>query len=223
MNTLFKPLFFKSLTPGFALFTALMLASCWPWSQDNAAQEIQSLDYHLRWDHGDFRAEYGAANTTLRLGLHAALDSALDSLSQGLMPPAHAELPPQYQEAFSLFVQFDHAARKLRLEYHEQMVMDPQTHRSFKQTLGPQEYQLLMALLSEDPLVCQSRVEPGMVGPAPKMLVLNYLDQALWVYPSGSTGYDGPGGSEGTRRYLCKPELQSYLQERIRQGLQGQA
>ena len=194
------PLARKALSRSVLAFSLLFIQSCsWFSNQPSATQDIQSLDYHLRWDHAEFSAQYAWINL--------------------LMPPAHAELPPQYQEAFSLYIVWDHSKQELALEYHKQMVMDPETHVHFKQKLGAQAYAELTKLLSRDPLICKYKVEPGMAGPAPRILNLKYTDKVRYVYPSGSSGYDGPGNNDGIRYALCQNDLETYLQKLIRTGL----
>ena len=178
----------------------LSMSSCaWLQGQAQPTPDIQSLDYHLRWSHAEFAQRYAWLNF--------------------LMPPAHAELPPQYQNAFSLMLRFDHQAQSLEAVYHEQMVIDNQTHRSFTRRYGAAKYTEIMTLIQAPKFICQSSVRPGMVGPAPELLTLDYADKSVWVYPSGDSGYDGPGDSEGVRRHLCTDTLEKSLQAMIAEGL----
>ncbi len=165
-----------------------------------AFSELKSLEYHLRWDHDEFSAHY----------------------AWHLIPPAKAELPPQYQKAFSLKVWPNHRLKTLKVEYHEQMVTDDSTHRSGKATLKTDSYETLAKLLSE-PIACKNTVDPGWVGPSPEYLHLDYKSSRLSLFASlRSEGPAGPGrelSGNAQRRYLCNKDLMQWLQARRRDVL----
>ena len=157
------------------------------------SNQIESIDYFLRWQHSDFEAHYAWLNL--------------------LMPAAHAELPPQYQKAFSLHVEVQHSSQQIKLDYHSQQVIDDSTHQHIQQQLGAADYLLLMLALKQG-VACENKVEPGWVGPAPALLRLQYPDYEDWLYANGSEGADGPGeklSAQNTRRYLCNTDFSALL------------
>lgn len=177
----------------------LSLTSCsWFSQQAHHAEKIHSLDYYHRWTHADFSARYAWLNRFL--------------------PAAQAELPPEYQEAFSLLIEIDHQGQQLKISWHEQMVMDASTHHHKKKHTGKTEYQILMALLNQ-PIACETQVEKGWAGPAPKYLELEYAEHSDRIYVGGTRGPEGPGvdlSEKERRRYLCQDELLDFLQKQIR-------
>lgn len=136
----------------------------------------------------------------------------------GVLPSGTArlvELPPQYQSAFSLVLIPDATTQTLAAEYHAQMVMDPKTHKSAQKTLGKAAFIRLLQLTNKK-VDCESSVEPGWAGPAPKMLSLSFLDArgSELFYVGGAQGPAGPGEAaykQNKRHYLCQDELQRFL------------
>ncbi len=171
----------------------LLLASTACASREPDADQLESLDYFLRWQHTDFEARYAWLNL--------------------LLPAAQAELPPEYQDAFSLHVNLQHSSQQLELDYHAQRVIDDKSHLHAHQQLGPADYQLLMQALKQ-PIACENQVEPGWVGPASVYLSLQYPEREDWLYATGAEGPDGPAkilSEKSTRRYLCNPVLADLL------------
>lgn len=185
----------RLLIAGCGLSLLLLQVACAsrePASQE-VANQVQSIDYFLRWRHSDFEARYAWLNL--------------------LLPAAQAELPPEYQKAFSLQIQLQHSRQQLELDYHAQQVIDDSSHQYAHQQLGAQDYQALMQALAQ-PIGCETQVEPGWAGPAASFVRLKYPEREDWLYASDSDGSDGPGESlslKGTRRYLCNSALSDLL------------
>lgn len=159
-----------------------------------ATPRLQRLEYYQRWT----RPQFPQASSA-RPGLGTSV----------------AELPPQYQSAFSLVLEADAVAQALDAEYHFQMVADPATHKQAKQRLGAEAYRRLMELVSQ-PMVCEASVEPGWAGPAPEILSLDYGERSDSLYVGGPNGPAGPGQelrSQNKRRYLCNDQLLDFLGE----------
>lgn len=176
----------------------LSLSGCWSAVSSHHSAGIKTLEYYHRWTHADFSARYAWLNH--------------------LLPAAQAELPPEYQEAFSLLINVDHRAQKLELSWHEQMVQDDASHHHKTKQTGKAEYQALMALLNQ-PIACETQVEIGWVGPAPKYLELEYTEHRDRLYVGGARGPEGPGralAEKERRRFLCQDELLDFLQKQIR-------
>lgn len=189
-----KLIFNRRWLPGVAVCVLLSLGACA--SREPVPQpsnQVVSIDYFLRWQHADFAARYAFLNR--------------------LLPAAQAELPPEYQKAFSLQIQLQHASQQLELDYHAQQVIDDSSHQHAHQQLGAQDYQALMLALAQ-PIGCETQVEPGWAGPAPILLRLQYPEREDWLYASGNNGSDGPGealSARNTRRYLCNSGLSDLL------------
>jgi hypothetical protein len=175
---------------------------------------LESLEYFLRWDYTDFDQRYS---------WRARLLSKIPDL---LLPAAHAELPPQYQKAFSLRIIPQHKLQRLRIEYHEQMVTNDRTHKAQRFESNTQAYARLESLLSK-PLSCTQGAEPGWVGPAPELLRVSYKQKAsrpedlIFADPTGK-GSAGPSEEEykrNTRRYLCNEALRQWLRQQIQTAL----
>lgn len=175
---------------------------------------LESLEYFLRWDYTDFAQRYA---------WHSRLFRQLPHL---LLPAAHAELPPQYQKAFSLRIIPQHTTQQLSIHYHEQMVTDDSTHRSQHFESGTEAYNQLQTLLAK-PLSCTQRVAPGWVGPAPELLRIHYQQTAsrpedLMFAHTQNKGLAGPSEEEyraHKRRYLCNESLKQWLQQQIKIAL----
>ena len=168
-----------------------------------ATPRLQRLEYYQRWT----RPQFPQASSA-RPGLGTSV----------------AELPPQYQSAFSLVLEADAVAQALDAEYHFQMVVDPASHKQARQRLGADAYKRLMEL-SALPLACEAEVEPGWAGPAPEVLSLDYGERLDTLYVGGPNGPAGPGQElreQHRRRYLCNPEMKAFLSETI-QKLQEKA
>ncbi|HEY9844181.1 MAG: hypothetical protein ACAI44_06425 [Candidatus Sericytochromatia bacterium] len=177
-----------------ALTAGVLLSGCA--GVKAATQRLQRLEYYQRWTRPSFPQ---ASSARPGLGASAAL----------------AELPPQYQSAFSLVLEPDAVAQALDAEYHFQMVADPATHKQAKQRLGAEAYRRLMELVSQ-PMVCEASVEPGWAGPAPEILSLDYGERSDSLYVGGPNGPAGPGQelrSQNKRRYLCNDQLLDFLGE----------
>lgn len=180
-------------------------ASSWWQTPPESFENLEAVEYFLRWDHTDFAQRYSWQAQALAWWWGA---------------PARAELPPKYQQAFSLRILPNHRQQQLHVRYHEQMVMDDSSHKTGHFTADRQAYQELKAHLNN--VSCTHRAEPGWVGPAPQMLSLSYRNGSKpqhLIYASTSTrGPAGPSEEEykaAVRRYLCKDALKSWLQAQI--------
>jgi hypothetical protein len=174
----------------------LALAGC---AMRQPETELPSLEYYQRWTRATFQAE------------HAWLPQALG----WLLPEAHAELPPQYQSAFSLVIEPLAGQQALDAEYHSQMVMEPATHQQARQRLGAEAYAQYQAAIGQK-LACETQVEAGWAGPAPKILRLDYANRRQLLYVGGPSGPAGPereADERNTRRYLCNAGLEAFLGE----------
>lgn len=181
----------------------LLLPSC-ATQPEPGAENLISIEYFQRMDRQDFLAKFGF----------------LPPLMDHLMPPALAELPPQYQTAFSLYLQFDHDKRQLLAEYHYQKLIDPQSHVSARKTLSESDYTHWLKRIEKQNLICQTQVSPGWSGPAPEYLLLRHKDSSRLIYAGGKNGPDGPDRSlseQGLRAHLCQDELQAELDALIAQ------
>ena len=171
-------------------------------------EKLTSVEYFLRWDITDFEQRYSWG---------ARLMAKLPEL---FIPPAHAELPPEYQKAFSLRVIPQHAQQRLKISYHEQMVTRDGTHKTKQFEASAEEYTTLKKLLSK-PISCTHTVEPGWVGPAPELLQVNYQKapkqpEHFIFAETRKTGGAGPSEEDykrNTRRYLCNADLKRWLQK----------
>ena len=175
----------------------LNLQGCWV-KQNPPGERLKTLEYYHRWGHNTFKTRYSWLNR--------------------ILPAANAELPPEYQEAFSLLIQVNHQAQSLNISWHEQMVMDDTSHHHKQTQTGQAEYQTLMALLNQ-PIACETKVEMGWAGPAPKYINLEYREHRDSFYVGGAKGPEGPGidlTEKEVRRYLCQDELLEFLQKQIR-------
>jgi len=171
-------------------------AGAWKDGDPGHFAELKSMEYYLRWDHDGFRDHY----------------------AWHLIPPAKAELPPKYQEAFSFKVWPNHKKQTLQVEYHAQMVMDDSTYRSGKRQLDAEQYQALSKIMAQ-PLSCIHQVGQGWVGPSPEYLHLEYAKSAVSMYASqNKNGPEGPGAElreASKRRYLCNKALMDWLKVQI--------
>lgn len=158
------------------------------------------IEYYLRWSQSEFKAE------------HSWLQP-LTTLSRWVMPAAQAELPPRYQNAFSLVITPVPGEHDLEAEYHSRMVMDPSTYFTATKRLGSGAYDRLIAETSQN-LVCESKGMPGWAGPAPKLLSLEYPDRRVILYIGGPDGPPGPR-DENKRHYLCSQGMNTFLNEAI--------
>lgn len=155
---------------------------------------LKRVEYYQRWTQGQFPKATGLLPSgTARL----------------------AELPPQYQSAFSLALIPNATTRTLAAEYHAQMVMEPNTHKSAQKTLGQDAFAKLLQLTAKK-VDCESTVEPGWAGPAPKMLSLSFRNRRgeERLYVGGAQGPAGPGEAaykQNKRHYLCNDELLRFL------------
>ena len=164
-----------------------------------AGDSLTRLEYYQRMTRSEFKSA------------HAWLPQALAWLD----PAAHAEIPPQYQSAFSLVLEPLAGEEAIDAEYHFQMVTDDSTHKHARLRLGAADYRRLQAL-AQSKLACESSVEQGWAGPAPVMLSLQYSDRSDTLYVGGPDGPDGPSrelSEQNKRRYLCSDALKAYLDE----------
>ena len=181
-------------------------ASSWWQPPPESFENLQALEYFLRWDYTDFNQRYSWQQHALQWFWGA---------------PAHAELPPEYQKAFSLRVLPDHRQQQLQVNYHEQMVIDDKSHRWGSFTADKQSYQELKSLLTQQ-ISCTQGAEQGWAGPAPQMLRLSYRNgsqpQHLMYADTSPRGPAGPSEEEykkSVRRYLCQETLKKWLQQQI--------
>lgn len=171
-------------------------------------EKLVSLEYFLRWDYTDFDQRYSWRSRLMA------------KLPEILMPAAHAELPPEYQKAFSLRVLPQHAQQRLQISYHEQMVTQDSTHQGQRFESRTEDYAQLKSLL-EKPMACTQTVEPGWVGPAPELLRVSYQKakdkpEYLLFAEMSKSGAAGPSEEDykaHKRRYLCNPALKQWLQK----------
>lgn len=193
------------LLKGFVFLCLLAHLPACALKPDQAHENLESLEYFQRMDRQDFLAKYGF----------------LPPIFDSLMPPAMAELPPQYQTAFSLYLRFDHEKRQIQAEYHYQKMIDPATHVQARKTLDEKTYYRWLKRLNAPDLVCQSEVGRGWSGPAPEYLRLRRKESAtLRIYAGGQNGPEGPDNeseSKGLRRHLCQAETQAELDALITQ------
>jgi len=172
----------------------VLLSSCLLFKPTPSDRSYESLEYFQRMDRQDFLSKY--------------------SWNTWLIPAANAELPPQYQNAFSLYLRLDPQNEKLSAEYHFQRMIDPKSHVFIKRVLESEDYQSLSKLLEKQDLICTSQVERSWVGPAPKLLRLSRPDSKDLIYADGPGGPEGPSqelAKAGKRRHLCSEELTNYL------------
>ena len=183
-------------------------AGSWYSTPPESFNDLQTLEYFLRWDATDFTQRYSHVPTPWKLTLWHWLVGA----------PARAELPPEYQKAFSLRVQLAHSHHTLHLSYHYQRVIDDQSHHHAERILEKVAYDEFKALWSE-PVSC-TRPAPGdWVGPSPELIQLRYAHTPtrphhLIFASTKATGPSGPSEEEykaGQRRYLCTPRLKQWL------------
>ncbi|MBT9544221.1 MAG: hypothetical protein IV090_02395 [Candidatus Sericytochromatia bacterium] len=193
------------LLKGFVFLCLLLPLPGCALKPDQAHENLESLEYFQRMDRQDFLAKYGF----------------LPPIFDSLMPPAMAELPPQYQTAFSLFLRFDHEMRQIQAEYHYQKMIDPSTYVQARKTLDEKTYHSWLKRLNAPDLACQSEVGRGWSGPAPEYLRLRRKESAtLLIYAGGNNGPEGPDDeseSKGLRRHLCQAETQAELDALITQ------
>lgn len=189
-----------------SLWSPVAQASGWWQSPPESFENLESIEYFLRWDHTDFAQRYSWQ---------------VQAFAWFWGAPARAELPPKYQKAFSLHILPDHRQHTLQIRYHEQIVMDDNSHKTGDFTAGKPDYQALQALLSQK-ISCTHSAEPGWAGPAPHMLSLSYrngsLPQHLIYANTSSRGPAGPSEEEykaSVRRYLCNEKLKIWLQAQI--------
>ena len=176
-----------------SLSTGSLLAGCA--ARPPEAGQLLRLEFYQRWTHSDFSAAW------------------LPEAWAWLDPAARAELPPQYQSAFSLVLEPVAGVQALDARYHYRMVTDASTQRRALRRYGSEVYQRLQTETSGK-VACESKVSPGWAGPAPKLLRLDYSDRSELLYVGGPQGPDGPGRTEqGLRRYLCREGLQALLGE----------
>ena len=172
-------------------------AGTWKTPIPSKFKSLNSLEYHLRWDNERFKSHY----------------------AWHFIPSAKAELPPQYQNAFSLKITPNHKKKTLHLEYHKQMVADDKTYRYGSLTSSTENYNQLANYLSQ-PIECTNSVERGMVGPSPEYLALNYKKSTVWLFASTSErGYAGPGKEnreKAKRAYLCNTDFSEWLNQQIK-------
>lgn len=156
-------------------------------------ESLKSIDYFLRWEHGEFAPQ------------------------QSWLPAARAELPPQYQEAFSLYIKPNHSTQTLQAEFYERMVTDDKSQKFYKKSLQSSEYNALKTLLGQK-FQCQTQVQHGWVGPAPRMMRLSFATKDHLFYVGGARGPAGPQKDlyeSKTRSYLCSKELYQWMKNVI--------
>lgn len=196
------PLFFAAVSAVFLGLLALLPACAL--KPDPAHENLESVEYFQRMDRQDFLAKYGF----------------LPPLIDSLMPPALAELPPQYQTAFSLFLRFDHDKHQIQAEYHYQKMIDPGTHVQARKTLNEQAYRTWLKHFNSPDLACESQVGQGWAGPAPAYLQVRRKESSLLLYAGGKQGPEGPESAyaaKGLRHYLCQADLQAQLDALVTQ------
>lgn len=130
-----------------------------------------------------------------------------------------AELPPEYQRAFSLVILPDAAHQTLDVDYHAMMLMRPASHQHLHRKLGRGDYLKLTGLLNQK-LACESAVESGWAGPAPVLIRIERAGSSLELYTGGAQGPAGPDEASyrrNQRYYLCQDALPRYLEQVMRQ------
>lgn len=171
-----------------------------PKSDTTSFSQVKSIEYYLRWDHDKFKSHY----------------------AWRLIPPANAELPPQYQKAFALKVWPNHRKKSLVIHYNEQMVTDDKSHRSGKLNLTSSDYEVLSKILAQ-PITCSNKTERGWVGPSPEYLNVQYTASELLIFassnPNGPTGPTAAISEQGKRMYLCNTQLQDWLKAQRKAAL----
>lgn len=157
-------------------------------------QKLTSLEYFLRFNRQEFlNSQDPNINPKLR-------QEQLSWLKL-LMPPALAELAPQYQQLFSLHLSFDHAARSFRAQWRYQMATDPSTAEYAQKTFGPDAYAQLAQDLALKPLACAGNQEQ-LAGPAPTLLTFSTAQ--------GSATYQA-NGHVAAGPYICQDGLLKEL------------
>jgi hypothetical protein len=183
----------------------VLLSACRP-PAESPTSDLQRLEYYLRWSASRFEQEHPQRQSWL-------------------MPPAHAELPPEHQRAFSLRLTFDHGKKQVVALWQSRMVTDAETFQRQERTYGDKTYDGMMAALNANPLTCEQRVEPGWAGPSPEMLRLTTPQGETVFYAGGPNGPDGPDealSKRGLRRYLCGRNLMGEI-EKLRADLSSSA
>lgn len=162
---------------------------------ENQTQELPiSLEHYLRKNHRDFQQSYRSP------------------ISNFLLPPAQAEIPPRYWKLFSLYISFDHQQKQLKVSwnYIDNAVANS-TVKASKNYFENHYSQLLK--LANSKSTCTRHVERGMAGPAPQIIRIKYPSSTLSFYARKS-GYDGPDSTmskQSKSRYLCSKELKDLL------------
>lgn len=186
---------------GLLAITGLLLMASLPPTQ------VTSVEYFVRWQRSEFRHHHGSQISWLKW----------------FIPPAYAELPPQYQRAFSLYLQLNHSQKNIQAEWYARMVMEPESFRYSHKTYALKDYQRLLKNLNGK-IRCESHVGIGWSGPSPEYIRIKTEQSQQLFYASlnEKNGPDGPQGKEGERQYLCSQALADQLQT-FRQDLHALA
>jgi hypothetical protein len=183
----------------------VLLSACRPGAEAQNP-DVQSFEYYLRWSAARF-------------------EQAHPQRQSWWMPPAQAELPPEYQRAFSLRLTFEHDKKQVTALWQSRMVADAETFQRQQRSYGEKTYGRIMQALAARPLTCEQRVGPGWAGPAPEMMRLTSAQGDTLFYAGGPNGPDGPGETlrkRGLRLYLCGRGLMTEI-EKLRADLSSSA
>ncbi len=185
-----------------------LLAGCA--SQPEAQAKVPNrIEYYLRWNQTEFKSQHS----------FNPLKSLTHTLSQWLMPAAQAELPPQYQHAFSLVITPVAGKQDLQAEFHSSMVTDPSTYFTASKRLGNKAYQRLEASAKQK-IACEAKGLNGWAGPAPALLSIEFPEQKLMLYVDGPEGPPGPRDNN-RRHYLCNQGMSDFLKDAVAQLAEG--
>lgn len=181
-----------------------LLAGCA--SRPEAQAKIPNrIEYYLRWNQSEFKSQHS----------FNPIKTLTHTLSQWVMPAAQAEIPPQYQHAFSLVITPVAGKQELQAEYHSRMVTDPSTYFTASKRLDSNAYQRLEAA-SKQKIACEAKGQNGWAGPAPALLSLEFPEQKLMLYVDGAEGPSGPRDSN-RRHYLCNQGINDFLKDAMAQ------
>lgn len=154
-------------------------------------RDTLSLDYYWRLNREGF------LNSSDPL-INSKLKNPSLSLSELLIPPAMAEVPPEHQKLFSLHLSFDHQAQTMVAQWRYQLRTQPESAEYAQKSYDAAAYAQLIQDLSAKPLTCASKLEQMMVGPAPIKLSI--------TKQSGSQTYNA-SGDVGQGEYICHQGL----------------
>lgn len=171
-------------------------------SQPEAQAKVPNrIEYYLRWNQSEFKSQHSF--------------NPIKTISHWVMPAAQAELPPQYQHAFSLVITPVAGKQELQAEYHSRMVTDASTYFTASKRLDKQAYQRLEAA-SKQKIACETKGQNGWAGPAPALLSIEFPEQKLMLYVDGAEGPSGPRDSN-KRHYLCNQGINDFLKDTMAQ------